>query len=263
MSGPAPASGPDGPLLFVRYAYPPNALGYCGPDDFAAFREYAVAGVADQGLVQLAQAFSGAWPYLELISAGCGIGDPLDHRVVEAYWVGNELLDRVPVNKLGDSMAERFRQRVGNKFQFLAEGVLAGGVPHHSFHVFGVYPWVGLLGDDRKAKHALMVLDRCRIRWGKVTAIQGDQAAVEYRPLCWDGRLLTLGEPTQETARLALDGTVLARGIAPGDWVALHWDWVCDKLTDRQLRSLRTYTMRHLDMVNHHVEHPGPVALMG
>ena len=27
-------------------------------------------------------------------------------------------------------------------------------------------------------------------------------------------------------ARLALDGTVLARGIVPGDWVALHWDWV-------------------------------------
>ena len=116
--------------MFVRYAYPPNALGYCGPDDFAAFREYAVAGVADQGLVQLARVFSGAWPYLELISAGCGIADPLDHRVVEAYWVGNDLLDRVPVAEIGDSMAGRFRQRVGNKFQFLAEGVLAGGVPH-------------------------------------------------------------------------------------------------------------------------------------
>ena len=58
-------------------------------------------------------------------------------------------------------------------------------------------------------------------------------------------------------------GLVLARDIGPGDWVALHWDWVCDKLTDRQLRALRTYTMRHLDMVNHRVEHPGPVALMG
>ena len=58
---------------------------------------------------------------------------------------------------------------------------------------------------------------------------------MEYRPLCWDGRLLTLGEPVTEMARLALDGTVLARGIGPGDWVALHWDWVCDKLTDRQL----------------------------
>ena len=114
-------TGPDqaGAHMFVRYAYPPNSLGYCGPD---SFREYAVAGVADQGLVQLARAFSGAWPYLELISAGCGIPDPLDHRVVEAYWVDNELLDRVPVGKIGDSMAERFRQRVGNKFQFLAEG---------------------------------------------------------------------------------------------------------------------------------------------
>ena len=48
-----------GPLLFVRYAYPPNALGYCGPADSAALREYGAAGVVDPGLVQLAKAFSG------------------------------------------------------------------------------------------------------------------------------------------------------------------------------------------------------------
>ena len=257
------APGADGPLMFVRYAYPPNSLGYCGPADFTAFREYAVAGVVDRGLVQLAQAFAGAWPYLELIAHGCGIKDPLDQRVVEAYWVGNELLDKVPVTEIGDSMQDRFRHRVGSSFQFLAEGVLAGGVPHHSFHVFGVYPWVGLLGDDRKAKHALMVLDRCRIRWGKVTAVHGDQATVRYRPLCWDGLQLTLGEPVQETARLALDGAVIARSIGPGDWVALHWDWICDRLTQRQLNALRGFTLRHLDMVNHRVEHSGPLAVLG
>ena len=259
------APGPDtgGPLMFVRYAYPPNALGYCGPADFAAFREYAVAGVVDRGLVQLAQAFAGAWPYLELIAAGCGIGDPLDRRVVEAYWVGNDLLDKVPVTEIGDSMQDRFRHRTGRNFPFLAEGVQAGGVPHHSFAVFCVYPWTGLLGDDRKAKHALMVLDRCRIRWGKVTAVQGDQATVEYRPLCWDGRLLTLGEPTTETARLALDSSAIAHGIGPGDWVSLHWDWICDRLTQRQLRALRDFTLRHLDLVNDRVEHSGPLAVLG
>jgi hypothetical protein len=235
-------TGPDqaGAHMFVRYAYPPNALGYCGPD---SFRDYAEAGVVDQGLVKQVQAFSGAWPYLELIAAGCGISDPLDQRVVEAYWVGNDLLDRVALGQLGDSMAEWFRKQVGNKFQFLAE--------------------VGLLGNDRMTKHALTVLDRCRVRWGKVIAAHGDQATVESRPLCWDGRLLSLGEPATETARLALDGTMLAGDIGPGDWVALHWDWVCDKLTDRQLRALRTYTMRHLDMVNHRVDHPGPVAILG
>jgi Family of unknown function (DUF6390) len=261
VTGPA-AEGPDqeGARMFVRYAYPPNALGYCGPD---GFRDYAEAGVVDQGLVKQVQAFSGAWPYLELISSGCGIKDPLDRRVVEAYWVGSELLDRVALGQLGDSMAERFRKQVGNKFQFLAEGVLAGGVPHHSFHVFGVYPWVGLLGNDRMTRHALTVLDRCRVRWGKVIAVHGDQATVESRPLGWDGRLLTLGEPAAETARLPLNEAASAGGTAPGDWVALHWDWVCDKLTDRQLRALHGYSRRHLDMVNHRVEHPGTVAALG
>ncbi len=64
-------------------------------------------------------------------------------------------------------------------------------------------------------------------------------------------------------ARLTLDGTSLAHGIGPGDWVALHWDWVCDRLTQRQLRSLRAFTLRHLDMVNNRVAHSGPVAVLG
>jgi hypothetical protein len=254
-----PAVRLAGPLLFVRYAYPPNSLGYCGPADSLAFREYGLAGTVDDGLVQLAQAFSGAWPYLELIAAGAGIRDPLDRRVVEAYWVGNALLDSIPLAYIADSMEDRFRRRVGAQFGFLAEGVLRGGVPHHSFHVFGVYPWVGLLGDDRKADRALTVLDRCRIRWGQVTAVEGDQVVVTSRPLRWDGRQLSLGDPAPETAQSSVVGTA---GLAIGDWVSLHWDWVCDRLTERQLRAMRGYTMRHLDLVNHRVERSGPAVAL-
>ena len=133
-------------------------------------------------------------------------------------------------------------------------------MPHHSFHVFGVYQWVGLLGDDRKADRALTVLDRCRIRWGQVTAVEGDQVKVSSRPLLWDGRYLTLGEPVPETARSSV--TALA-GLTAGDWVSLHWDWICDRLTERQLRALRGYTMRHLDLVNHRVERSGPATALG
>jgi hypothetical protein len=252
----------NGSLMFVRYAYPPNSLGYCGPTDSAAFREYGAAGVVDEGLVDLAKAFHGAWPYLELISTANGIRDPLDRRVVEAYWVGNRLLDAIPLARTADSMEERFRSRVGAQFGFLAEGVLAGGVPHHSFHVFGVYPWVGLLRDDRKADRALTVLDRCRIRWGQVSAVQGDQAVVAYRPLLFDGRHLYLGEPTTEVARASIGGVGLVDGLAAGDWVSLHWDWVCDRLTVPQAQALRRYTLRHLDLVNHRVEHSGPLAAL-
>ncbi len=248
-----------GPLLFVRYAYPPNRLGFCGPADSVALREYGLAGVVDGGLTRLAQAFAGAWPYLELIAAGTGIRDPLDRRVVEAYWVGNRLLDTVPLGRIADSMEERFRSRVGSAFGWLADGVLQGGVPHHSFHVFGVYPWVGLLGDDRKAGQALTVLDKCRIRWGQVCAVDGARLTVRSRPLTWDGRILALAGPVTEVAEAPVAGP---DEIGLGDWVSLHWHWVCDRLTDRQVRALRGYTKRHLDLVNHRVARSGPALVL-
>ncbi|MGP8065881.1 MAG: DUF6390 family protein, partial [Acidimicrobiales bacterium] len=59
-----------GPILFARYAYPPNALGYCGPADHTALLGAASEGDDLRELTHLASRFEGAWPYLELI-AGC------------------------------------------------------------------------------------------------------------------------------------------------------------------------------------------------
>ena len=114
MSRPRPRA--DGPLLFARYAYPPNQLGYCGGDDPGALLEQTSAGVVDGGLRQALRAFEGAWPYLELIAAANGIDDPLDARVVEAYWLGSPLLERVGTTLLGGSLDERFRHRAGRSW---------------------------------------------------------------------------------------------------------------------------------------------------
>jgi hypothetical protein len=250
-------------LLFVRYAFPPNELGYCGPSDSQELLGYAATGIVDPGLAALARQFDGAWPYLELIAGAVGIPDPLDHRVVEAYWVGNPLLDRVGTTALGNSMEQRLRRRTGRQFSLIADGVVSGGVPHHSFHVFGVYPWVGLLSNDRIAVQALEVLDRCRIRWGKVDSVIGDQVLVRSQPLTWDGRSLGLGEPVAETVRRAVKGNGFVTDLAPGDWVSLHWDWVCDRLGPRQLTDLRRYSLHQLEITNHEAAHSGPATVLG
>jgi Family of unknown function (DUF6390) len=75
-----------GPLLFARYAYAPNALGYCGADEPRTLLEYGDAKESDRGLAELARTFEGAWPYLQLIASANRIEDPLDPRVVDAYW---------------------------------------------------------------------------------------------------------------------------------------------------------------------------------
>ena len=166
-----PGGVPDtaGPILFARYAYPPNERGYCGPPQHQTLLEYGASGVVDGGLVELARAFEGAWPYLQFITATTGIADPLDRRVVEAYWIGSDLLDRIDFKLFGDSLLDRFRPRAGSNWGYLAEAIPAGVVPHHAFHVFGIYLWVGLLGSDH-GDHPLHILDRCRIRWGRVVS---------------------------------------------------------------------------------------------
>src|SRR4051794_11590802 len=166
-----------GPVLFARYAFPPNSHGFCGPADSGGLFEYGVAGKDDGGLRAMAQQFAGAWPYLQLIAGATGLDDPLDRRGGGGHWGGrpppppggarrggggggasgggSPRLDRVGTRAVGDSMEDRFRFMTGARFGSLAEGVLAGGVPHHSFAVFCIYPYTGLLTDGRKAPQAL------------------------------------------------------------------------------------------------------------
>lgn len=250
-----------GPTLFARYAYPPNERGSCGPPQHRALFEYGAAGVVDPGIELLARRFSGAWPYLEFIAAVSGIPDALDHRVVEAYWLGNGLLDRIDMAVFGNALMDRFRRQTGRAWSHLAEAIPVGAVPHHSFHVFNVYPWVGLLGQGRG--EPLEILQRCRIRWGQVVTVDGDQVVVRSRPLQYDGRRLFLAPAELETATCGVDGIGLATGLVPGEWVGLHWGWVCDRLTARQLTNLRRFTLRQLKITNDRVEHSGPALILG
>jgi len=257
----APTAAVAGPTLFARYAYPPNERGSCGPPQHRELFEYSVAGEVDGGLHLLARQFAGAWPYLEFIAGVSGIADPLDHRVVEAYWLGNDLLDRIDMTTFGNALMDRFRRQMGRSWPHLAEAIPAGVVPTHSFHVFHVYPWVGLLGNGRG--EPLEVLQRCRIRWGRVVRVDGDQVVVRSRPLVFDGRRLELGPPELEVATCGLGGVGPVTGLQPGEWVGLHWGWVCDRLRPAQLTSLRALTVRHLRIANERVAHSGPALAIG
>lgn len=209
----------------------------------------------------MARGFAGAWPYLELIAGATGVGHPLDRRVVEAYWLGSSLLHRIDMRTFGTSLMDRFRRRAGPGWSFMAEAIPVGALPTHSFHVFGVYPWVGLLRGER-VEHPLHVLDRCRVRWGRVIAVDGDEATVASQPLTWDGSRLRLGDYRAERVSRSSGGLGLADAVQPGDWVSLHWDWICDRLSRRQLVNLRRYSMLQLDVTNRRVSRPGAAVLL-
>lgn len=255
-------TGTAGPLRFARFAYPPNALGYCGPDDPLALLDHADAGVAGPDLAHLARQFAGAWPYLELIAAAAARPDPLDADVVEAYWIGNDLLTRVDGRVFVAHLEARFGARAGAGMADIATLALLGAVPHHNFHVMAVYPWVGLLRAGLAAEEPMRVLDGCRIRWGRVLALGAGLAEVAVRPLVWDGRSLRLGAVRVEVVTYAVAQGSLVPHVRVGDLVALHWDWLCDVLSDRQAWALQGYTDRILRMTNEALARPVAAAVL-
>jgi hypothetical protein len=240
----------SGALLFGRYAFPPNRLGYCGPDDHPTLFAYVSQGLTDQGLIDLERRFDGAYPYLRLIAQANGIADPFDRRVVEAYWIGNECLERVDASRFYQSLQERFQARTdARSFGWLASKLEHDARPHHNFHVFDVYLRAGLMRDER-AVIGLERMDACRISWGRVSAVDGAELVVERPALILRDGKLALSEPRMVRVTRQIDGRGFADGARVGDAVSMHWDWVCEVLDPLSLRRLIQNTRRYLALSN-------------
>lgn len=237
-----------GLALFARYTYAPNELGYCGPAEARALLDLGVSGETTADVHAIARRFSGAWPYASVLAELAGIDDPLDEKVMRAYWTGGPLLDTVNRADFGTTLLDRIGAEAGHYWHHLTPGLLSEAAPTHGFHVFGVYPWSHMLPDA--PEQALHVLEQCRIRWGQVVGVDGDYVDVRAQHLSWDGFALAFGNPEHERVRFAIEGSAFVRTPRPGDWLALHWGSVCERLDADNLRWLRQCTGWQLDVTN-------------
>lgn len=238
-----------GAEMFARYAYAPNALGYCGPPLGATLRDGSVDDVRSA-----ATKFSGAWPYLRVLSELTGIQDPLDYRLVESYWLGGGIGTGLDPKTLFDKLLSIIGPQAGRYWSHLTEDLAGEAAANHTFHVFGVYPWTRFLGRGID-EQPLSVLDNCRITSGTVISRTGDEIEVRCRRLVWDGRGLTLSEPSARALEVWADGYSPLPDVAVGDEVAVHWDRLCGRLTPEQTRALAESTDRQLRVTSQRLAH--------
>jgi hypothetical protein len=234
-----------GMLRFIRYAFMPNRLRYCGGDDNRTLFQYGIEQATDDALPALLRRFTGALPYLQLIARSNSIADPFDPRVVEAYWIGNDLLNGVEVRQLYDSLIDRFgKQMQGRTREVILGKAPAGARPHHSFHVLDIHSRLGEL------EHSLATLDNCRVSWGRVTAVQPGELVVGRVPLLLCQGKLVLGQAVPERVTRQVEGHGFTDQAQPGDWVSIHWGWACEVLTDWQRGYLERFTHHNLAIAN-------------
>ena len=229
--------------MFARYAYAPNALGYCGPPLGATLRDGTVDDVRSA-----ATKFSGAWPYLQVLSALTGL-DPLDYRLVESYWLGGGVGTDLDGGEFFNALLAIIGPQAGRYWSHLTGELVCEAAANHCFHVFGVYPWTRFLGRGMD-EHPLSVLDNCRITWGTVVSRPGDDVEVMCRRLVWDGHALALSEPSAQLLDVWADGYSAVPDVAVGDQVAVHWGRLCGRLQPEQVDALADSTDRQLQVTN-------------
>ena len=244
-----PVADCDGGVeMFARYAYAPNRLGYCGPPELAGLRNASV----DEVRIA-ARSFSGAWPYLEVLSGMTGIADPLDLRLVESYWLGGGIAADLYSGAVACQLLDVLGGRAGRYWSNLTEDLAGEVAANHCFHVFGVYPWSRLLGNGLD-EQPLRVLDNCRITWGTVLSRSGDNVDIEASALLWDGHRLRLSAPSPRRLEAWEDGYSAVPDVSAGDQVAVHWGRVCGRLTPAQQHALQDSTLRQLCVTNQRLE---------
>ncbi len=237
----------DGLLRCTRYAFGPNRLHYCGPDANKEILAYMEAGETDPGLLAMMTKFQTLYPYLRLIADSNNVRDPFDDRVVEAYWLGNELLDNIGKRSFFRHLAEGLQLRKKTKsteLDDIAAPLRSGAVPHHSYHVFSVWKRTGNTGTP----HSIESIDACRISWGKVVSVQGPRIKVLRRSVIEFNDSLVLGNSKHVTVMRPLDARDDIAELKPGQIITMHWDVPCEVITEQQKENLKRYTVRHMKL---------------
>ena len=163
-----------------KYAFAPNFYQYCGPEENKLLSSYLRHDKSDPKLLSLLSEFETMYNYLVIIAHANAIVDPFDQRVVEAYWVGNDLLYNITKKQTYEGLFfdQKLARRLSKKdLTWLERKIPAFAFLHHSFHVFNIFTRTGHVA----LPHTVETMDNCRIGWGKVLAKSADYCVVNTK----------------------------------------------------------------------------------
>lgn len=240
----------NGTLLCTKYAFPPNYFQYCGPDENKQLREYLQDQPANQRgrnedptPRKLLSEFGTLYSYLTAIAHANAIADPLDPRVVRAYWIGSPLLEQLDANQTFEELknGQQLQMRLPQQYRKWLYPKVTQARLHHSFHVMNVFMRTG---------HVILPItvesmDNCRIGWGKIIKIHDDTLEIlSQRIVLIEGKL----QIRPKVIRTVQTPQPTAYQI--GDIVSYHWNWVCDVISTADVKQLKYYTTLSMKLAN-------------
>ena len=222
------------------YSIPPNKLGYCGPVESWKVLNSFILNPIEQSegeVKRLLAGFNALHPYLELIANANGL-EPFDAEVIDAYWIGNQLLENVSYEEIQKTILsfQHFgmpKSIAEKKAKELPDGIL----PHHSMHVL----YVNFI--SRKVEPIVQNLSNCLIQWAKVLEQTEKGIRIKGIELFAEVGELKLRE-NEKTLQNPFD-----LKLQPNDLVTVHWGNAVEKISSDELAFLKTITLKNMDTV--------------
>lgn len=236
----------NGLIRCTRYAFMPNRLNLCGPENQADILEFYTKinqPKKPKTIRPLLENFETLFPYLKLIASANQQKNPFSEEIIEAYWLGNPSLENVPAARFYTHIINtiNLNKKIPDKeFNNFKKKFSKTALPHHNFHVFSIWRRTGNI----KTAHTLATMDACRISWGKILKIKPHSLIVETKPLAADknGEIIESEKTIEQEILNYAEGNILLKNIKIGDCVSLHWGCVCEKLNQKQIDNLQKYT---------------------
>ncbi len=208
---------PNGLMIFCQHAYPASLKGACGNNNSEILKTFIQTGKPPKNIKEILNDFPNAIKNLKILSRTSGIKNIFDYRLVEAFWLGNNLLEKFPKNQ-------------------------------RPFHL------TSLLKDLKPAlkkgsRPAAAILENCRISYGQVLSITspisqkhriGQARIIEYNPIGCRKKTLAFLKDKIKTVEF------IDPHLKKNDLVSLHHNHICGSISEKQLIQLAGYTILQL-----------------
>lgn len=235
------------PSITAGFSFVVNKKGYCGPKEAQkAFNEY-ISNPSEENVTKLTNSFKdfeSLYPYLKAIAKKHGkkYSDP---EVIEAYWIGNSLLDSFTDSDMRDiieSLVERGLPRILAENR--KENMPSGLKPMHAAHVL----YIGVGHVTGSVETNLVNMNKCIIKPAIVKEIKENALIVTEKPLMTKDKKILVSENEKELEVEYIKE--LLPNLKEGDVVAIHWEFAAKILTEKEQKQLKHYTEKTIKTIN-------------
>ena len=202
----------SGLLFFAKHAYPASRKSACGPANPEILRKFIQTSQAPRNIRQILMNFPDAVKNLQRIAKANGIKDIFDYRVVEAYWIGNNLLNKFPIRTAPFHLSQILKS--------IRSGQWSSG--------------------------AAKFIEDCRIAYGRILSVKqpitkdrviGTAKILEYWPLAIKNKSLGFASHSIKQVKF------IDPNIQKNNLISLHHGYICSSLTEKQFAHLASQTL--------------------